>query len=1177
MIELKLKVLFLLLFFFLPAKINASVLGDLARNMPVGSWATLNTDGDGSGCCTTVFDSGGGRTIFEWTSKFVWDPVTRKAFYRGAGHLGQEKLISYDEATNTWSVLQNIGPASGLFHHSYETNAINPTAREMYFRPYSQYPSGMAWVKYNLDSGAGGAFTAMPANNLVQYAECCVALEYFPERNSVVWVNGQEFSPPAGGVYEFNIGTQTWSTVGQATQIGQYDVFATYNRIHKLILFGGGEPGCSASCGTNATGTELWTMSQTGVLTRKNNAPFRLGIAGGGAPGTVQTVDPVSGNHLFLVSDGTFRSYNPITDTWTTISSGFTAPPYSNQTPRTFDVIAAPISTHGVVMFLTSEGGNKVTLFKYADDFAQRCAQAGVIRCFNFDTTADFTNCSGGTNGCYGFEYGIISPNANGDYTKAVRDTTQAANGASSLRFTIPSNSGSDMAGSWHTNFSASPYATQFGGVGSPGGAEFYIQHRIRFSPCYLYQGTDDANCLVNHTPRFYTGGGGWKTSIIGTGDLAGNPVGSCTKQEVTANEYADQNGVHIIYHHCGDYQGFFPSFTNTAVGGFADTYLQNMRPAPSCSYIHTSAPGQFNDGMFPPGKGTCFPYYPNEWLTYQYGITLGPYQSSGCVQAYGNTNSITNCYKNSRVRVWMSRDGDATDTLVGDYTRDLHAENEANGNNKYGKVWLLPYHTGKSAAQAHPTGYMWFDDLIISTAKIAQPGTGGALAAVSDTTPPSNPSSLTATAVSTTQINLTWTASTDNVGGSGVTGYNVERCTGAGCSPTTEVYTPTTNSQNDTGRTASTTYGYRVRAHDGAGNLSGYSSSSIVYATTQAAVISPIPEITWINSRTGGSAVATGILPTWSANISLLPGNNPVTVTYTTATGSAQDSRLVIYAPSFPGNTLAGAWGFEASPGLLIDSSGNPNNLTAVNGATSTAQGHSRQGLALSGASQYVFANNSNSLQFTQSFTVSAWILPTALLSYTTVISKTFSATLAQFILYASATTTCGANTPALYVLTNGNLGPGDYVCSNTPLQQNQPTHLAASYDATAASDNLKLYVNGAQVATKTFSGYMEPSNLELRIGADVSGNFFQGTLDTIRLYNFPIPVGTNKPNTPCPYTDYTATVKASINYSLATIVDDMNCPVVPVTPPAGTKVPAGASALKVGAASKSISVGPQ
>jgi hypothetical protein len=47
------------------------------------------------------------------------------------------------------------------------------------------------------------------------------------------------------------------------------------------------------------------------------------------------------------------------------------------------------------------------------------------------------------------------------------------------------------------------------------------------------------------------------------------------------------------------------------------------------------------------------------------------------------------------------------------------------------------------------------------------------------DTIAPSVPTSLTATAVSSSQINLSWNASTDNVG---VTGYRLERCTGSSC-----------------------------------------------------------------------------------------------------------------------------------------------------------------------------------------------------------------------------------------------------------------------------------------------------------------------------------------------------------------------------------------------------------
>jgi hypothetical protein len=49
-----------------------------------------------------------------------------------------------------------------------------------------------------------------------------------------------------------------------------------------------------------------------------------------------------------------------------------------------------------------------------------------------------------------------------------------------------------------------------------------------------------------------------------------------------------------------------------------------------------------------------------------------------------------------------------------------------------------------------------------------------------SDTTAPTAPSGLTVNAISASQIDLSWTASTDAVG---VTGYNVERCALAGVS----------------------------------------------------------------------------------------------------------------------------------------------------------------------------------------------------------------------------------------------------------------------------------------------------------------------------------------------------------------------------------------------------------
>ncbi len=100
----------------------------------------------------------------------------------------------------------------------------------------------------------------------------------------------------------------------------------------------------------------------------------------------------------------------------------------------------------------------------------------------------------------------------------------------------------------------------------------------------------------------------------------------------------------------------------------------------------------------------------------------------------------------------------------------------------------------------------------------------------VADTQAPTVPAGLTATAASSSQINLAWSASTDDVA---VTGYRVERCQGSNCTSFAQIAVPTGTTHSDTGLAASTTYRYRVRAADAAGNLSGY--SSIGSATTQA------------------------------------------------------------------------------------------------------------------------------------------------------------------------------------------------------------------------------------------------------------------------------------------------------------------------------------------------------
>jgi len=93
------------------------------------------------------------------------------------------------------------------------------------------------------------------------------------------------------------------------------------------------------------------------------------------------------------------------------------------------------------------------------------------------------------------------------------------------------------------------------------------------------------------------------------------------------------------------------------------------------------------------------------------------------------------------------------------------------------------------------------------------------------DTTAPTVPTGFTVTTISTSEISLSWTASTDNVA---VTGYKIYR----GGSYLKAVSTSTTS---DTGLTANTQYCYAVSAYDSANNESARTTQ--VCATIQTAV----------------------------------------------------------------------------------------------------------------------------------------------------------------------------------------------------------------------------------------------------------------------------------------------------------------------------------------------------
>ena len=168
--------------------------------------------------------------------------------------------------------------------------------------------------------------------------------------------------------------------------------------------------------------------------------------------------------------------------------------------------------------------------------------------------------------------------------------------------------------------------------------------------------------------------------------------------------------------------------------------------------------------------------------------------------------------------------------------------------------------------------------------------GSGGAPPPPTDTQAPTVPGTLTATAPGPTQVNLSWGASTDNVG---VTGYEIYR---NGTLLTTKNGTTTTHV--DTPVTGSTTYTYQVRAIDAAGNRSAFGNT--VAVTTPAGGTLTLSPDADAQVRQGSPSTNYGTTDYLRADGGTDPGvESYLKFTVTGVTGAIQSAKLRLYAYS--------------------------------------------------------------------------------------------------------------------------------------------------------------------------------------------------------------------------------------------------------------------------------------
>src|SRR3989454_7745806 len=262
---------------------------------------------------------------------------------------------------------------------------------------------------------------------------------------------------------------------------------------------------------------------------------------------------------------------------------------------------------------------------------------------------------------------------------------------------------------------------------------------------------------------------------------------------------------------------------------------------------------------------------------------------------------------------------------------------------------------------------------------------------ASSDRTSPSVPSGLTASAVSCSQINLSWNASTDT-GGSGLKGYNVYVWRNSTWTFLKQVLAPAT-STSDTGLSASTLYYNAVAAVDGAGNTSALSA--------QASRATPTCTITTTTTTlpAGGACSSPTIIPSQGGTFSGVTSASSTLAGTCGSTGTSPE-RVFRWTPAVSGvatvQTCGAGTNFDTALYLRSGSCSSGGEVACNDDACANASGLMRASritpTVTAGQTYYIVVDGYGGAQGTFALTVTA---PGSVTSTTAIASTTTTTTL--------------------------------------------------------------------------------------------------------------------------------------------------------------------------------------
>jgi YD repeat-containing protein len=385
---------------------------------------------------------------------------------------------------------------------------------------------------------------------------------------------------------------------------------------------------------------------------------------------------------------------------------------------------------------------------------------------------------------------------------------------------------------------------------------------------------------------------------------------------------------------------------------------------------------------------------------------------------------------------------------------------------------------------------------------------------------PPAAPGSLNGSAVSSTEINLTWTDNSNNE-----TGFKVERSTDSG-STFTEIASPGANvtSYNNTGLSPSTTYTYRVYAYNSYGK-SGYSNEADVTTSPPGsppsaptglggtAVSSSQIDLTWSDNssnedgfkveRSTDSGSTFSEITSLGANVTSYSNTGLTASTIYTyrvyahnTYGNSGYSNQVDVTTQSGGGDLIAHWKFDNSG---VDVSGNSHTATLYNGAFYSTDSHvGTHSVSLYENSDYV---DVGSIDLGNTFTIALWAkMPSGSSNIKTIIANASSGSNTDgFKLFVNLYQT--SDQKIFFENANGTSHNNAYAPDGT-FAFGQWNHVAVVVNRTAGT--ALIYCNGTDVTFKSDIMTDFKVNGVIHLGEMIGGGYdMNGFLDDVRIYS--------------------------------------------------------------------------